>query len=89
MLFQPPLPRRYASLTDEALGEASREVEVKLRATQPAVPARLRGLGGGRAEVLLDTPQAAIAPGQACVAYRGERVLGGGWIERPEVARAA
>ena len=76
-------------LGDEPLGEAPRAVAVKLRATQPAVAARLRGLGGGRAEVLLDTPQVAIAPGQACVVYRGERVLGGGWIERPEAARAA
>ncbi len=76
-------------LGDEPLDETPRPVEVKLRATQPAVPARLRGLGGGRAEVALDSPQAAIAPGQACVVYRGERVLGGGWIERPEAARAA
>ena len=26
-------------------------------------------------------PQGSIARGQACVAYDGERVLGGGWIE--------
>ena len=25
-------------------------------------------------------PQISIAPGQACVLYRGEEVLGGGWI---------
>ena len=27
--------------------------------------------------------QAGVAPGQACVAYDGDRVLGGGWISRP------
>jgi tRNA-specific 2-thiouridylase len=34
--------------------------------------------------VVLDEPQAAVAPGQACVFYAGERVLGGGWIRREE-----
>lgn len=65
------------------------DVDVKLRANQTAVGATLRGLGNGRAQVDLVAPQAAIAPGQACVVYRGPRVLGGGWIERPEAARAA
>ncbi len=76
-------------LGDEALGSEAQPVEVKLRATQPAAPARLRGLGDGRAEVALERPQEAIAPGQACVVYQGARVLGGGWIERPEAAQAA
>jgi len=31
-------------------------------------------------------PQDAIAPGQACVAYDGERMLGGGWITRRHLA---
>jgi tRNA-specific 2-thiouridylase len=34
--------------------------------------------GGFR--VLFDEPQYGIAPGQACVLYDGDRVLGGGWI---------
>ena len=58
-------------------------VEVKLRSMQPPAAAVLQGLADGRAEVRLDAPQAGIAPGQACVFYDGERVLGGGWIERP------
>ena len=32
-------------------------------------------------DVVFDQPQQAIAPGQACVMYQGESVLGGGWIE--------
>ena len=66
-----------------------RAVTVKLRAAHEPVAARLRALGGGRAEVVLAEPQAAIAPGQACVVYDGARVLGGGWIERPSAALAA
>ncbi len=38
------------------------------------------GQGGGR--VVLDEPVAGIAPGQACVMYDGDRLMGGGWIDR-------
>jgi tRNA-specific 2-thiouridylase len=57
-------------------------LEVKHRAQEPAVPARLEGAGDGRARVSFVQPQAGVAPGQACVFYHGTRVLGGGWIER-------
>jgi len=61
-------------------------LEIKNRAREPAVPARLFALGDGRARVEFEEPQAGVAPGQACVAYRGTRVLGGGWIERAPLA---
>lgn len=65
-------------------------VSVKLRSTQPPVSATIHGLGGGRTEVVLDRPDTAVSPGQACVFYDGDRVLGGGWIQRAEtVADAA
>ena len=44
-------------------------------------PARIRDLGDGRARILFDEPQRAITPGQAAVAYDGDLVLGGGWVE--------
>jgi tRNA-specific 2-thiouridylase len=56
--------------------------EVKLRSAQAPMPARLMPLGGGRAAVELALPAEAVAPGQACVLYDGDRLLGGGWIER-------
>lgn len=77
-----------ASLTARAMNwldappESPEKVMVKVRSTQPAVPATVRALEGGRAEVAFAAPQGAIAPGQACVFYGGSRVLGGGWIER-------
>ena len=40
----------------------------------------------GEAELVLDTPAGAVAPGQAAVLYDGERVLGGGWIRRRAAA---
>ncbi len=62
--------------------EEGARVAVKLRSAMAPVSARLFPLGDRRAEVAFDEPQAGVAPGQACVAYDGERVLGGGWIER-------
>lgn len=52
--------------------------EVKLRAREAPHPATVRASATG-AEVVLQTP-ALPAPGQACVFYRGDQVLGGGFI---------
>jgi tRNA-uridine 2-sulfurtransferase len=61
-------------------------VAAKLRSTQPPVPATLYPAAGfGEAELVLDAPAGAVAPGQAAVLYDGERVLGGGWIRRRPV----
>jgi tRNA-uridine 2-sulfurtransferase len=54
---------------------------VKLRAREMPHPASVTATGTG-AVVSLDTP-ALPAPGQACVFYDGDRVLGGGIIQRP------
>jgi tRNA-specific 2-thiouridylase len=47
---------------------------------QSPVAAIIKKLENGQAEIILAEPQAAISPGQACVAYREEQMLGGGWI---------
>ena len=52
---------------------------VKLRGRDALRPALVRPGPDGTAEVTLESP-ALPAPGQACVAYAGERVLGGGFI---------
>ena len=58
--------------------------EVKLRARSAAAAATVEPLGQG-ATVELDAP-ALPTPGQACVFYDGERVLGGGVICAPDPA---
>jgi len=67
------------------------EITVKLRSQTIPVPATVQRHADGSAEVVLQTPQGGIAPGQACVAYDGERLMGGGWITntRKETASAA
>ena len=62
---------------------------VKLRSTMDPVPARLLPAAGEGATVVLDEPQFGISPGQACVVYDGDRVLGGGWILRQPASLAA
>ncbi len=57
-------------------------VAVKLRSAQSPVPARLFLDAAGGGDVKLETPVDGVAPGQACVFYDGDRVLGGGWIRR-------
>lgn len=56
------------------------EVMVKLRSAHPGVKAQIAGIDAGRATVTLTDPQGAVSPGQACVAYDGDRMIGGGWI---------
>ena len=66
-------------------GEAPRpgeRVAVKVRSAAAPAGATLSGVEGDAVEVALDGPELGIAPGQACVFYAGERVLGGGWIRR-------
>jgi tRNA-specific 2-thiouridylase len=64
---------------------AARRVAARLRSTQPPLPATLHTAGAETAELVLDAPAAAVAPGQAAVLYDGDRVLGGGWIRRQSV----
>ncbi len=56
--------------------------EVKIRYLHRAAPATVQTNSQGEVEVLFDEAQRAITPGQACVFYDGDVVIGGGWIER-------
>lgn len=54
----------------------------KIRSRHPKAWAAVVPLPGRQAQVLFDTPQAAITPGQAVVWYEGDVLLGGGWIKK-------
>ena len=65
----------------ELLGRDEVPVEVKIRYRHPPLPASLRILDRARAQVWFSNGGPAVTPGQACVFYRGDEVLGGGIIE--------
>lgn len=56
--------------------------EVQIRYRSAVIPCRIRALQGEGCEVYFATAYPAVTPGQAAVFYRGDQVLGGGWIER-------
>jgi tRNA-specific 2-thiouridylase len=58
--------------------------EVRVRYRHLPAHATVRVSGERRARVVFDEAQRAITPGQATVFYRGDEVLGGGWIAREE-----
>jgi tRNA-specific 2-thiouridylase len=56
------------------------EATVRIRSRHHGVKSHIRGLPGRRASIEFESPQEAVAPGQAAVFYDGTRVLGGCWI---------
>ncbi|HEV7867287.1 MAG TPA: tRNA 2-thiouridine(34) synthase MnmA [Chthoniobacteraceae bacterium] len=58
------------------------EVTVKIRYGHAGAEATVFPNEDGTARIRLHTPQRAVTPGQAAVCYRGDEVLGGGWIVR-------
>ena len=57
-------------------------VAAKIRHSHQPAPATVRALQGDAAEVVFDTPQRAVSPGQSVVFYDGDVVVGGGVISR-------
>ena len=60
--------------------EPAEHVTVRIRHRHTPVPARVVPRPAGMVEVRFRAPVSAVAPGQAAVFYRGEEVVGGGWI---------
>ncbi|MBI1920856.1 MAG: tRNA 2-thiouridine(34) synthase MnmA [Geobacter sp.] len=58
------------------------EASCKIRYRHSPVPCTVTILHGNRVEVRFDSPEKSVTPGQAVVFYRGDEVLGGGWIDK-------
>jgi tRNA-specific 2-thiouridylase len=57
-------------------------LKVKIRYAHRGSEAKIHFIENQRAKIIFDEPQRAITLGQAAVFYRGEQLLGGGWITK-------
>ena len=83
------LVAREVSWTSGAAPAPDTPLAVRIRHRHPPVRARLARADGADTTVLFEGDGPAVTPGQAAVFYRGDAVLGGGWIaealaERPD-----
>jgi tRNA-specific 2-thiouridylase len=69
----------WISVPGLAPGESLR-VQIKIRHRHEPAWATLSSDGNDLAFATFDDPQRAITPGQSAVFYRGDEVVGGGWI---------
>ena len=60
------------------------ECQAKIRYNHPGTEATVTPGLNGTAAVRLHKPGRAVTPGQACVFYQGDLVVGGGWIARSD-----
>jgi tRNA-specific 2-thiouridylase len=58
--------------------------DVRIRYRHVGAPATITSIENGRVRVDFDEPQRAITPGQATVFYRGDEIIGGGWIVKKQ-----
>ena len=63
-----------------AVPEGPIRADTRIRYRHRAVAATVSPEGSDGAVVQFDDPQAAVTPGQGAVFYRGDEVIGGGWI---------
>ncbi|MCC2641191.1 MAG: trmU [Nitrospira sp.] len=70
------------SLFHGAIGRQPVGADVKIRYATPSSAATLVPSDNGTIQVRFHQPQRALSPGQSAVFYHGDRVLGGGIIQR-------
>lgn len=80
-LYSKGLIANQLDWVDRAEFSGTRRMTLKTRYRQQDIPASVSSLGDGRVEVIFDSPQKAVTPGQSAVFYEQEVCLGGGIIE--------
>ena len=60
--------------------EVGEHVRVKIRFQHAGSSAKIDRLENGEMTLRFDEPMRAVTPGQAAVVYRGQQLVGGGWI---------
>ena len=60
-----------------------KKIQVKVRSTHSPVSAMIIS-NNKEYNILLDNPEIGVSPGQACVFYDEDKILGGGWISKAE-----
>ena len=82
--FKDELAAKSCRVTDinwiASVPEGPMAVDTRIRYRHIAVPSTVSPVGHDDAVVRFDQPQAAVTPGQGAVFYRGDEVIGGGWI---------
>jgi len=67
------------NLLETQIANKELECSAKIRSTQSEISGKLKIINDG-GYFLFDKPISATSPGQACVFYKNDQVLGGGWI---------
>ncbi len=62
------------------VGDSYSEIEIQHRSTPGGVLGKATCTEPGTVEIVFQSPADSVTPGQGLAIYRGERLLGGGWI---------
>lgn len=80
-LFSKNLIAKEANWVGISYLDREMEVIAKIRYRHKGAEAKVAPLDGNKVEVRFKTPEKSVTPGQAVIFYKGDEVLGGGWIE--------
>ena len=72
------------NIFDQSALQNGAHIEVKIRYATAPVPAVLHWMNPEALNIRFVTPQGAVSPGQSAVFYKGDRIIGGGIIQRSQ-----